>query len=95
MIAVRVISHQEIFNGFSPNIMIISWFLVALSLLNLVYFFVLNPQLHFAQRQVPDIKIRYKLTLADKESDVILYESNDSKNLNCFVFARKQRRANI
>jgi len=97
VIAIRTISHQEIFDGFSPNIMKISWFLVGLSLINLVYslFFVLNKKLHFAQRQVSDVKKRYKPTLTDKELDEIFYEGSDSKNLNCFVFARKQRCANV
>lgn len=93
VIAIRTISNQDIFDGFSPNIMKISWLLVFLSIANFIYslFFDLNRKLHLAERQIKDIRNRYKELLTDKELDRIFYEGNDCAKLNCFVYARKQR----
>lgn len=97
VIAVRAISHQEIFDGFSPNIMKISILLVILSVVNLLYslFFDLNKKLHYSQQQIEDIKERYSKLLTEEEIADIFHEGDSCKNRNCFKFARKQRCYNL
>ena len=91
--AIRAISHQEIFDGFSPNIMKVSVLLVVLSIINLFYswIFEFNEKLHFAEGQMKEIKNRYKPLLTDTELDEIFNEKDSTKHLNYFSFARKQR----
>lgn len=97
VIAIRAISHQEIFDGFSPNIMKISVLLVILSAVNLLYslFFDLNKKLHYSQQQIEDIKERYSKLLTEEEIADIFHESDCCKNRNCFIFAKKQRCYNV
>lgn len=93
VIAIRTISHQEIFDGFSPNIMKISILLVVLSFINLLYslFFELNRKLHYSQQQIKDIKERYSKLLTEEEIADIFHEGDNCQKRNCFIFARKQR----
>ena len=93
VIAIRAISHQEIFDGFSPNIMKISILLIVLSFVNLLYslFFELNRKLHYSQQQIKDIKERYSKLLTEEEIADIFHEGDNCKKRNCFIFARKQR----
>ena len=97
VIAIRAISHQEIFDGFSPNIMKISILLVVLSFINLLYslFFELNRKLHYSQQQIKDIKERYSKLLTEEEIADIFHEGDNCKKRNCFIFARKQRRYSV
>lgn len=97
VIAIRAISHQEIFDGFSPNIMKISILLVGLSLINLLYslFFELNRKLHYSEQQIKDIKERYSKLLTEEEIADIFHEGDNCKKRNCFIFARKQRRYSV
>lgn len=97
VIAIRAISHQEIFDGFSPNIMKISVLLVILSVVNLLYslFFDLNKKLHYSQQQIEDIKERYSKLLTEEEIADIFHEGDSCKNRNCFIFAKKQRCYNV
>lgn len=97
VIAIRAISHQEIFDGFSPNIMKISILLVVLSFINLLHslFFELNRKLHYSQQQIKDIKERYSKLLTEEEIADIFHEGDNCKKRNCFIFARKQRRYSV
>ena len=92
VIAIRAISHQEIFDGFSPNVMKISILLVVLSFFSLIYSLVyeLNRKLHYSEQQIRDIKERYSNLLTPEEIADIFHE-DDCKKRNCFTFVRKQR----
>lgn len=97
VIAIRAISNQSLFDGFSPTVMTISVFLVILSAIHLAYSLLgdLNQKLDFAQRQMQDIKKRYSCLLTDEELKDIFNENNENEKLNCFAFAKKQRTINV